>query len=172
MSSAILTPIAPSTTSSANDFRPPSLADGGDLWRIASDAGSLDVNSSYAYLLWCRDYASTSVVADVDGEPAGFVTGYTRPESPETLMVWQVAVDDAARGRGLALGMLDALADRVADARWMETTITDDNAASIALFTRFAEGRGASIDRADLFGSQHFPDEHDPERLYRIGPLR
>ena len=31
-------------------------------------------------------------------ETAGFITGYRRPEEPNTLLVWQVAVDSAARG--------------------------------------------------------------------------
>ncbi len=172
MSSATLTPPAPSTSDDDVHFRTPSLDDGGELWRIAVDSQTLDVNASYTYLLWCRDYASTSILAEVDGDPAGFVTGYTRPDSPETLMVWQVAVDDSYRGRGIAGRMLDALVDRVEDARWMETTITDDNAASIGLFSKFADRRDASLDRTDLFGTGHFPDDHDPERLYRIGPLR
>ncbi len=172
MSSATLTPPAPSTQPEDIRFREPALDDGGDLWRIAVDSQTLDVNSSYTYLLWCRDYASTSILAEVDGEPAGFVTGYTRPESPDTLMVWQVAVDDTYRGRGIAGRMLDALVERVEEAAWMETTITDDNAASIGLFTKVADTRGARITRSDLFGATHFPDDHDAERLYRIGPLR
>lgn len=39
------------------------------MWRIARDSGVLDLNSSYAYLLWCTDFPSTSAVARVDGEP-------------------------------------------------------------------------------------------------------
>ncbi|WP_231635143.1 diaminobutyrate acetyltransferase [Luteipulveratus halotolerans] len=172
MSSAILTPIAPSTPSTTTAFRPPTVADGGELWRIATDSKTLDVNTSYAYLLWARDYARTSILAEVDGSPAGFVTGYVRPDAPHTLMIWQVAVDDAYRGQRIALRMLQALTDQVGDVTTMETTITDDNAASIGLFTRFAQERGASISRHDLFESAHFPDDHDAERLYRIGPLR
>jgi L-2,4-diaminobutyric acid acetyltransferase len=57
----------------------PVLADGPHLWRLARDSRVLDLNSSYAYLLWCRDFAATSVVAKVDGNVVGFVTGYVRP---------------------------------------------------------------------------------------------
>lgn len=86
------------------------------MWRIARDSQALDLNSSYSYLLWCRDFAGTSVVArGEDGGPIGFVTGYVRPERPQTLVVWQVAVDDEHRGRGLAGAMLDGLTDRVAE---------------------------------------------------------
>ncbi|MCM2577542.1 diaminobutyrate acetyltransferase [Streptomyces meridianus] len=152
----------------------PRLEDGSALWRIARDSRVLDLNSSYSYLLWCRDFAATSVVArDADGDPVGFITGYLRPDQPQTLFVWQVAVDEAQRGRGLAGALLDGLAARVCAAhgvRALETTITDDNAASIRLFTSFAQRHHASVNRDVLFDS--FPDEgHDPEVLYRIGPI-
>ncbi|MEV6958348.1 diaminobutyrate acetyltransferase [Streptomyces sp. NPDC051207] len=154
----------------------PVVADGAELWRIAKDSGKLDLNSSYSYLLWCRDFAGTSVVARAaDGRPVGFVTGYLRPDSPRTLLVWQVAVDSAHRGRGLAARLLDALTRRVAAEQGLtrvETTITPGNTASERLFESFAARHGARVEREVLFGADHFPDgPHDPEVLYRIGPL-
>ncbi|MET7937287.1 diaminobutyrate acetyltransferase [Streptomyces sp. NPDC005322] len=154
----------------------PRVEDGAAIWRIARDSKALDLNSSYSYLLWCRDFAATSVVArDAAGEPVGFVTGYIRPERPETLVVWQVAVDDAWRGRGLAAGLLDGLTARVAAEKGVsgiETTITPDNTASNRLFTSFAERHGAAVEREVLFHGGLFPDGgHEPEVLYRIGPL-
>ncbi|MDG4861949.1 diaminobutyrate acetyltransferase [Streptomyces sp. T-3] len=155
----------------------PKVEDGAALWRIARDSKTLDLNSSYSYLLWCRDFAGTSVVArDERGEPVGFITGYIRPEQPHTLLVWQVAVDDAYRGRGLAASLLDSLAARLRashDLTTIETTITPGNTASERLFTSFAERHGASCAREVLFGAEDFPDgtAHDPEVLYRIGPL-
>ncbi|MER6111163.1 diaminobutyrate acetyltransferase [Streptomyces hirsutus] len=154
----------------------PAPADGAALWRIARDSKTLDLNSSYSYLLWCRDFAATSAVArDAGGEPIGFVTGYVRPDSPHTLLVWQVAVDEKHRGRGLAAALLDGLAARtVAEhgVTTVETTITPGNTASERLFTAFAERHGARLEREVLFEAEQFPDgPHDPEVLYRIGPL-
>jgi diaminobutyrate acetyltransferase len=142
------------------------------MWRIARDSQVLDLNSSYSYLLWCRDFARTSVVATVDGAVGGFVTGYVRPDRADTVMVWQVAVDAAHRGRGLARRMLDALVDRLAEQSvcTLETTITPDNEASIRLFSSFAEGRGAPLVREPVFPAELFPDGHDAEVLFRIGP--
>jgi diaminobutyrate acetyltransferase len=153
-------------------LRVPRLEDGASLWRVARDSEVLDLNSSYTYLLWCRDFAQTSIVATVDGEVGGFVTGFLRPDRPDTLMVWQVAVDAAHRGRHLARTMLDALADRVTErsVRRMETTITPDNEASVRLFLSFAEARGADVDREPVFPAELFPDGHDTEVLFRIGP--
>jgi L-2,4-diaminobutyric acid acetyltransferase len=152
----------------------PTVDDGAALWRIARDSKVLDLNSSYSYLLWCRDFARTSVVArQDDGRPVGFVTGYIRPERPQTLVVWQVAVDRAFRGRGLAAAMLDGLTARVAGlgVRSLETTITPDNDASDRLFSSFGERHGASVEHEVLFADAQFPDGHDSEVLYRIAPL-
>ncbi|MBM7170653.1 diaminobutyrate acetyltransferase [Streptomyces sp. G44] len=154
----------------------PAVADGAAIWRIARDSKVLDLNSSYSYLLWCRDFAATSVVArGADGEPAGFVTGYIRPERPDTLLVWQVAVDHEQRGRGLAGALLDGLTAKVAAERELtaiETTITPDNTASERLFLSYARRHGASVERKILFDAGLFPDDgHEAEVLYRIGPI-
>lgn len=154
----------------------PRVEDGAALWRIARDSEVLDLNSSYSYLLWCRDFAETSVVArDENGDPIAFVTGYIRPDRPETLVVWQVAVDSAHRGKGLAAELLDALTARVASEQGLasvETTITPDNTASDRLFTSFAQRHDVPLEHEVLFEGALFPeDTHLPEVLYRIGPF-
>lgn len=160
------------------------------MWRIARDSEVLDLNSSYSYLLWCRDFAATSVVARdtrtgatsghetgsaADGAPIAFVTGYIRPERPEALVVWQVAVDSAHRGKGLAGTLLDALTRRVTEEQGItsvETTVTPDNIASDRMFHAYSERHGATLEREVLFDGDLFPDGgHQPEVLYRIGPL-
>ncbi|MFF2326153.1 MULTISPECIES: diaminobutyrate acetyltransferase [unclassified Streptomyces] len=154
----------------------PRVEDGAAIWRIARDSGSLDLNSSYSYLLWCRDFASTSVVArDEAGEPVAFVTGYLRPDRPGTLVVWQVAVDHGRRGTGLAGKLLDALTSRVAASQGLssvEATVTPDNTASDRLFTSYAQRHDIALEREVLFAGEVFPeDTHLPEVLYRIGPF-
>lgn len=153
-------------------FRTPRISDGKRLWQIARDSEVLDVNSGYAYVLWCRDFAETSVVAvDETDLPVGFVTGYRRPEAPHTLFVWQVAVDAGHRGRGVAGRMLDTVLDRLrrTGVTRLETTVSPDNAASIAMFTALARRRGTHITRSDLFAPDDFPDSHLAEDLYTIG---
>ncbi|KQX50153.1 hypothetical protein ASE09_17150 [Streptomyces sp. Root66D1] len=158
------------------------MSDGSALWRIARDSGELDVNSPYSYLLWCRDFADTTAVArDAEGRPVGFVTGYLRPDAPRTLFVWQVAVDGSHRGTGVAGALLDALAARVAAERGldrMEATVTPGNAPSDRMFRSYARRHGATVTQEVLFPSTAFPGApgtdgtgHEPEVLYRIGPL-
>src|SRR5882757_9568970 len=156
-------------------IKAPAIDDGVECWRLARESNVLDVNSRYAYLLWCRDFAETTVVARAGRRVLGFVTGYRRPEEPNTLLVWQVAVDAAARGQGLAGRMLNALFDRVPEVDHLETTITPDNDASIALFTKFARRRGAPVEVDELFSGELLApgdhDDHAPENKYRIGPI-
>ncbi|QUG99839.1 diaminobutyrate acetyltransferase [Saccharopolyspora erythraea] len=151
----------------------PVVADGPALYRITRDSGVLDVNSSYSYLLWCRDFAQTSAVARVDGEVVGFVTGFVRPDASDTIVVWQIAVDASQRGGGVAGKLLSHLLDRVVPrgVRYLETTITPDNTASIKLFSALARDRGAELVRSELFTAELFPDAHLGEDLYRIGPF-
>jgi L-2,4-diaminobutyric acid acetyltransferase len=144
------------------------------LWRMAADSVSLDVNSPYAYLLWCRDFAGTSVIASLDGRPAGFLAGYRRPRQVDTVMVWQVAVGGADRGTGIAGRILDHLVRRLQPdgVTYLEASVTPDNIASQGLFQAFARRWGAPLERRELFGADLFTDGHSPELLFRIGPLR
>ncbi|MFN2495528.1 MAG: diaminobutyrate acetyltransferase [Pseudonocardiaceae bacterium] len=156
----------------------PDITDGPHLWRLARDSQVLDLNSGYAYLLWCREFATTSVVARMDGTVVGFVTGFLRPGAPDTLMVWQVAVDVAQRGHKLAARMLHAIVDRLSPrgVRWLHTTVSPGNEASIRLFSALARDRGTGIGRRPLFAPEDFPAEepggHEAEDLYVIGPFQ
>jgi len=151
-------------------LRTPEIADAKRIWEIAARSRELDLNSSYCYLMWCRDHRETSIVAELDGRTVGFVTGYLRPSAPSALFVWQVAVDPDFRGRGVGLAMLGALEHRCS-VTTIETTITRDNAGSIAMFTALARNRGTSIGRRPLFEPEDFPDGHSAEELYTIGPF-
>ena len=153
---------------------PPRIGDGVWMHRLVAESKVLDVNSRYAYLLWCRDFSATSVVARRSDKVVGLVTGYRRPDEPGTLLVWQVAVSESVRGQGVAGRMLDELFDAVAAQALtdhLETTITPDNEASIALFSAFAKRRGAQVRTVTLFDSALLGDGHEPEQCYRIGPI-
>ncbi|GAA4522727.1 diaminobutyrate acetyltransferase [Brachybacterium paraconglomeratum] len=142
------------------------------MWRIARDSGTLDLNTSYAYLLMARDFAATTRLAVRDGDAVGFVLGYLRPAAPETLFIWQIAVDESQRGQRLAARLLDALLADLPQVTALETTITEDNAASQRLFASFAERHGAEHTTEPLFEEAHFPDPgHGAELLHTISGL-
>jgi L-2,4-diaminobutyric acid acetyltransferase len=134
----------------------------------------LDHNSRYCNLLQVSHFAETAVVAELDGELVGSITGYLKPSDPSTLFIWQVAVHERARGRRLATRMMEAIVDRETcrGVRFMETTIEPGNKASWRAFEKFAEARGAPTVQTLLFSrDQHFAGTHGDEMLLRIGPF-
>lgn len=159
---------------SAIDIAPAVARDAGDVWSLVAETGMVEENSAYAYILLCDHFGATTHVARRDGELVGFVTAYRIPRRPDTCFVWQVGVSAAARGAGLATRLLDAAVDAGDDggARWLEATVTEGNAASNRLFTRWAERRGCAWDLSEGYERSLFPKPHDAERCYRIGPLR
>jgi len=155
-------------------LRRPTVADGTPVWRLVEACGALERNTAYAYLLLCSHFAGTSVVAERDdGALVGFVAAYRPPTDPDALFVWQVGVHPDGRGQGLAKRMLAHLIERTwpEGVRYLSATVTPDNGPSNALFTGFARRYHAECALLPGFESEHFPDGHDPERLYRIGPL-
>lgn len=155
--------------------RPALEGDGALLWELARAAGTLDLNSPYAYMMTCRNFADTCAVAEVFGMPAGFVAAHRVPVRPHTLFVWQVGVLPEFRGLGIAKRLLDSLMGQpgCAGVRALEATVTPGNAASKALFASFARARGADLSIAAGFGRDDFPEDsvHDEERLFRIAPI-
>jgi L-2,4-diaminobutyric acid acetyltransferase len=157
-------------------LRRPTDSDGYNLHQLVANCPPLDSNSVYCNLLQCSDFADTAIAAeDAQGRMVGFISGYCPPARPDTLFVWQVAVDPALRGQGLALRMLLALVARVAaerGVRYLETTISPDNGASQALFRRAFARLGADSTTRILFSrEQHFAGRHEDEVLYRAGPF-
>ena len=45
-------------------FRPPRTEDGKTLWEITKTSGTLDLNSVYHYLIMCRHFSKTCIVAE------------------------------------------------------------------------------------------------------------
>jgi len=153
------------------EFRRPDLRDGAVFWRMARDSGTLDINSPYAYLMWCDQFAETSIIAEVDGWPAGFIMGFRPPGREHVLFVWQVTVADEYRGLGLASRMLDELVQRLG-ATAVEATVTPSNTASQKLFGALARRANCSLRKEPYIEAAHFPDQgHESEVLFHIGPI-
>jgi L-2,4-diaminobutyric acid acetyltransferase len=155
-------------------LRRPDAVDGTAVSSLIAASPPLDVNSAYCNLLQCTDFRDTCVLAERDEVLVGWISAYRPPARPECLFVWQVAVSAKARGEGLAAGMLDELIARpaAADATALITTITQDNAASWALFEAFARRHGATLECRPRFECEtHFAGAHDSEWEARIAPL-
>lgn len=156
-------------------FRRPETHDGKHVYEIARASGTLDVNSAYHYLLLCRYFADTSMIAEKQGRVIGFCTAFTPPEAPDTVFVWQVAVDHQERGQGIGVRILIEIINnlKALNIKYLDATITPSNIASIKLFTSAAQHLNASFTfEKDFFTAADFGGNvHEPEKLFHIGPI-
>ena len=156
-------------------LRVPTLKDGMDVFRLIENCPPLDRNSSYCNLLQCSHFAHTSIIAEEGGEIVGFVSGHVIPERLDTLFIWQVAVAERARGRGLALQMLTQILERsyCNSVAYVECSISPHNHASWALFRGVAKRLKAGFQSSSWMDKEvHFSGQHESEMLVRIGPLQ
>ncbi len=163
------TPMTPPTRPIT--LRKPVDADGSAVWELIKECAPLDRNSMYCNLLQCDHFGETCVLAERGDDVVGWISAYRVPDDPETLFVWQVAVSARARGQGLAQRMLKELLEREAceGVQQLKTTITKDNEASWALFSRFAEREGADLDsEAHFKRDEHFDGRHATEHMVTI----
>jgi len=153
-------------------FSNPVREDSPGIYALIKHSPPLDLNSRYAYMLVATHFASSSVVAKVDGNIVGVISAYILPNSPETLFVWQVAVDDSMRGQGLAKQLIEQALVKSPNAKWIETTITPSNEASQKLFRSITAKLKTSMEVIPFLPKSLFgEDAHEDEELYRIGPF-
>lgn len=157
-------------------LRKPEDVDGFEVHSLIASCPPLDTNSMYCNLLQCTHFSNTSVLAvdESTQEVLGFISGYIKPADSNTLFIWQVAVSEKARGQGLAKKMLVNIINRNAQNQlsYLETTITDNNPGSWALFGSVAKELQTELARSEFFTKDlHFQGVHDTENLVRIGPF-
>lgn len=141
------------------------------MWKLVQNCQPLDENSMYCNLVQCDHFGATCVLAEKEGEVVGWISGHIRPDDPQTLFVWQVAVSEKARGQGLGRKMLRSLIQRdvCADVTQLQTTITKDNEASWALFEGFANREGDDIASEPHYKSDtHFDGTAKTEHMVTI----
>ena len=151
-------------------LRRPTATDGADIWALVKSCKPLDQNSMYANLIQADHFRDTCVVAELDGEIVGWVSGHLIPDR-QALFVWQVAVGEKARGLGLGKQMLlDLIArDACNGATALKTTITENNTASWGLFKSLAGAVGGELVDAPHFERHaHFDGQHETEHLVTI----
>lgn len=151
-------------------LRTPEATDGAAIWELVKSCKPLDENSMYCNLVQADHFRDTCVVAELDGDIVGWISGHMIPDQ-DALFVWQVAVSEKARGLGLGKKMLLDLIERDAcdNAQHLKTTITRDNAASWALFRSFARHIGGDLsDEPHFMRDDHFEGRHATEHMVSI----
>jgi len=155
-------------------IRSPQPTDGVAIHKLIRNSAFVDNNSLYLYLLVASHHAHTSAIAERNGETVGVITAYILPQRPDTLFIWQVAVDPMMRRQGLARAMLKFIVQGQVcrNIRYLETTVTAANSASGNLFKTFAKSMGCPLSESVMFERNlHFRGLHDSENLLKIGPF-
>lgn len=154
-------------------FRQATAADGLAVWRVVQQAGTLEVNTGYFYLIFCTDFADTCLVAEHEGLVIGVVIGYHPPQQTQTAFCWQIGIVPTWQGQGLGQRMLSAWLALPGnrDVIWLTATVADDNVASDRLFRGFAKSHGVACAVTPHFTESLLEPGHRPEPLYRIGPI-
>lgn len=147
-------------------FSNPDVNSAGSMWELAQQS-PLDSNSSYAYLMMAEYFSDRCMIAQDGDITVGFVTGFVQYKSPDTLFVWQVAVDKNYRGQNIAFDMICKLFESL-PVKNIEATITKENKSSMRLFRKIAEKYGKNFKTDKGFDEDDFPDDKNAEMLITI----
>ena len=154
-------------------FREPLVDDADSIWDMVNSNKPLDENSKYLYILLCHQFSKTCVVAESDSKIIGFLSGFISPKNPDTLFVWQVAVDSEFRNKGIAKELVfNALSKTDPAVLFVEATVTSSNKASLKFFQNFASQLNSNITKSALFSTEIWGQDHESEDLIRIGPIQ
>jgi len=156
-------------------LRKPKKEDGAKIWGLIKSSKVLDLNSAYSYLMLCEFFTDTCIVAEDQDQIIGFVSAFRQPQNPDTLFVWQVAVQQSYRGKGIGGELLKELlnSDSCENIHYLEATVSPSNLPSQSLFKGLANTFNCSIEISDCFSEELFPEPgHEAEQTYRIGPLK
>jgi L-2,4-diaminobutyric acid acetyltransferase len=155
-------------------IRATTAADGATIAGLVAATYVLEPLSGYAYVMLADLFGDACAIAELGGTPSGCVVALRPPRSPHALFVWQIGVHPRAQRRGIGLTMLESILARPcnADIHEVLATVAPTNSASEAMFRAFAARRDAAIERIGGYAADLFPEAHEPERLFRIGPLK
>ena len=150
----------------------PSKEQGKKIYKLVQDTKVLDVNSEYLYLLQTTHFSDICSVATYEDKVIGFVSGYMIPNEPNTLFIWQVAVDSDFRGNDLARRLImDIIQRKELNVNFLHTTVSPSNNSSIRVFEKVASHYETKMEKADFFEISDFTNQHEEEVLYKIGPF-
>ena len=146
--------------------------DGAMIHHLICSCPPLDTNSVYAYFLLTNHHHKTCFVAEEQDEIIGAVTAYRLPEDPQILFIWQIAVAEKARGKGLASQLLSQLLQECDDIHTIHTTISPSNEASLASFRRLAQKLNAEFTTQTFLKENECGPGHEAEDLIIITPIK
>lgn len=150
----------------------PKRGQASQIYKLVEKTKVLDLNSEYLYLLQTTHFKDVCSVAIYEDKVIGFVSAYMIPTEPNTLFIWQVAVDEAYRGNDLARRLIMEILQRdELNVNYLHTTVSPSNKSSIRVFEKVASFYKTEMLNEEFFESSDFLNQHEKEVLYKIGPF-
>jgi len=151
----------------------PTKKNGSAVAKLVQCCPPLDLNSTYHYLVQSYYFNRTCSVAFDRERIVAFVSGFIKPTNENCLFIWQVAIDEGYRGKGLGIELIEFLLNQNKEVNTIETTITKKNIASRRMFQKIVEKYETTMSEGTLFDKKEdFSSEHDTEILITIGPFK
>ena len=151
----------------------PSKKDGYEVSNLVARCPPLDLNSTYHYLIQSHYFNQTCSVAFEGEKVIAFVSGFINPANKNCLFIWQVAIDESYRGKGLGIELIEFLLDQNKDVNTIETSITKNNIASRRMFQKIVKKYEATMYEEILFDKhEDFSNEHESEILVTISQIK
>jgi len=129
------------------------------------------LNSRYTYFLLAKDFSDTCIVAECENKIVAFSSGYIPPKRQDTFFNWEIVVQKEYRGNGLQKRML-LHQIRISKAKFFEGTVNPSNKISKKNYLQLAKLLNTKYEVKIFLTAEDFGnDGHEPEILYRIGPI-
>lgn len=118
--------------------------DASALHLLATQCPPLDVHTPYTYWVLTHMFADGCFIAEVDGDPVGFVTTVHKGN---IAFLWQIGVRETHRGTGLSTRLIDqvVLWARAHNVTAIQMSIDPGNVASTMAFTSFCAANELSM---------------------------
>jgi len=140
-----------------------------EIHRFISGCGVLESYAEHFFKIILRYFGNTSFLAEADGKIAGLMWGFGSQKDPETFFLWQIGVDPAFRGEGIAHRIMEHAEEHLPRLgfRRIEVTVAPENVPSRRLFERRGyenisarEGKTIEVDGALAVEDYYRPDGH------------
>lgn len=138
------------------------------LRELARRCPPLDVHTHYTYWVIARYFGKNSFIAEQDGRGAAYITSV---ENNDTLLIWQIGITEALRGRGLSFELIDRVVTAARQAgKSVQVTIDRQNLPSNGAFRSYCRKKGYVLRRVGQLSLRDplLPSFAEDEEIYEI----
>jgi len=138
----------------------------------AAKCKPLEDYDSHIYKILLKYFDNTCFTAEHNGEVAGFVISFMSQTSKDTCFLWQIGVDPAFQGKGIATDLLKKFEKHLKElgCKRIELTIDPENIASQKLFEKNGYKNASSNEgeTIEVKGKVSVKDYYKPGRHFML----